>query len=80
MRPDMAGSLSHIIGEDGLFTMDLIENLGDAHEALEECYALIVELSGGDMTRISAACKKHRFPDPFKAEYGEPGCPSMTLS
>ncbi len=36
----MAGSLAHIIGSDGRFRMALIENLGDAHEALEDCYRL----------------------------------------
>lgn len=61
----MAGSLNHIIGEDGLFTMDLIDNLGDAHEALEECYELIIELSGGDMKKVSTACNKCNFPDPY---------------
>ena len=67
----MAGSLNHIIDTDGAFTMDLIDNLGDACEALEECYALILELSGGDMDKVSAACRKHRFPDPWSDEYGE---------
>lgn len=57
----MAGSLNHIIDTDGTFTMELIDNLGDAHEALEECYAIIVELSGGDMGKVSAACLKHNF-------------------
>jgi hypothetical protein len=37
----MAGSLKHIVAPDGTFTMDTIENLGDAHEALEECFDLI---------------------------------------
>lgn len=40
----MAGSLKHITDADGNFTMDLIENLGDAHEALEECFNKIREL------------------------------------
>jgi len=61
----MAGSLSHLVGIDGRFTMDLIENLGDAHEALEECFVLIFELAGGDSDRVSAACRKHGFPDPW---------------
>lgn len=37
----MAGSLAHITADDGTFTMDLIDNLGDAHEALEECFNTI---------------------------------------
>lgn len=40
----MAGSLNHIVADDGGFTMDLIENLGDAHEALEECHQFIAYL------------------------------------
>ena len=72
----MAGSLNHIINIDGTFSMDLIENIGDAHEALEECYAIIVELSGSDMARVSAACIKHKFPDPYKIQrYGDDPMP-----
>ena len=41
----MAGSFRHIVADDGSFTMDLIENMGDAHEALEECHQIIAELS-----------------------------------
>ena len=61
----MAGSLKHIIGVDGNLTMELIDHLGDAYEALEECYVIIIELSGGDMKKVSAACLKHKFPDPY---------------
>lgn len=54
----MAGSLNHIVNEDGSFTMDLIENMGDAEEALEECHRIIAALlpyaaegmGGGDAT------------------------------
>lgn len=50
----MAGSYSHITDSQGRFTgAGLIENGGDAHEALEECYGMIwwlarkiVELTG----------------------------------
>lgn len=42
----MAGSLAHIVTDDGEFTMDLIENLGDAHEALEECLAVVKGVLG----------------------------------
>jgi len=34
----MAGSLEHITDEDGNFTMGCIDNMGDASEALEECF------------------------------------------
>ncbi len=37
----MAGSFEHIVNEKGNFYMDLIENMGDAHEALEECFEII---------------------------------------
>ncbi len=67
----MAGSLNHIIDNDGTFTMRLIENLGDAHEALEECFALIHDLSGGDMAKVSAACEERNFVDPYDEAEGE---------
>jgi hypothetical protein len=76
----MAGSLNHVVGEDGRFTMDCLDNLGDAHEALEECFAIIHDLAEGDMARISAVCRRRNFPDPFKSEYGEPAKPAMRLS
>jgi ABC-type cobalamin transport system ATPase subunit len=61
----MAGSFNHILNSDGEFTMDFIENIGDAHEALEECYKLIVELSNGEWSRVSLACRKLKLVDPF---------------
>jgi hypothetical protein len=67
----MAGSFSHIIADDGRFTMDLIENLGDAYEALEECFTIIYELSGGDHTKVADACRKYNFPDPWRYRYGD---------
>ena len=67
----MAGSLNHIVNSNGRFRMSLIENLGDAREALEECFTLIYELSGGDSKKVSAACRKHSFPDPWENIYGD---------
>ena len=61
----MAGSLAHITDDDGSFTMDLIENLGDAHEALEECFNIIQHITGGDETIISMACEELNYPDPY---------------
>ena len=61
----MAGSLNHIIDSDGTFTMDLIDNLGEAHEALEECFNLIIELSEGNMLLVSRACRACNYPDPY---------------
>jgi len=63
----MAGSLNHIINGDGTFRMGGIENLGDAHEALDECFKIIMELTGGDKERVNAACRQLRFPT-IKAE------------
>ena len=64
----MAGSLSHITSGNGEFQMDLIENLGDAHEALEECFHIIQVLAGKDCEVISAVCKNHGYPDPYREE------------
>lgn len=53
----MAGSLNHIVDENtGRFRMDLIENLGDAYEALEDCFELIREMTGGDMELVNMLC------------------------
>lgn len=40
----MSGSLNHITADDGSFTMETIDDLGDAHEALEECHQIIAFL------------------------------------
>ena len=53
----MAGSLMHIVdAETGRFRMDLIENLGDAHEALEDCFMIIHEMTGGSMEEVNGYC------------------------
>ena len=63
----MAGSFRHIVDRDnGNFTMDLIENLGDAEEALEECFQIITKLSDGDRKKVSSICRDLSFPDPYK--------------
>lgn len=51
----MAGSLNHIVGDDGRFKIGFIENMGDAHEALDECFKIILKFTGGkkeDVNRI----------------------------
>lgn len=59
----MAGSLCHIVDDEtGEFTMDNIDNLGDAHEALEECYYIIAEMSAGRKSRINKMCRRLRYP------------------
>jgi hypothetical protein len=54
----MAGSLNHIVDDaTGQFRMGLIENMGDAREALDECFKVIRVLSeGGNMGIVNAAC------------------------
>jgi len=37
----MAGSYSHLEKDNGTFTFDNIENLGDAYEACEMCFWMI---------------------------------------
>lgn len=59
----MAGSLNHIVDKTGTFRMEGIENLGDAHEALDECFKIIMELTGGDKDKINPICRKLRFPE-----------------
>lgn len=49
----MAGSYRHVTDAEGKFSgMDCIDNLGDAHEALEECVDMIMwlatQLTAGD--------------------------------
>lgn len=52
----MAGSYSHIVDKDNKFKgVELIENLGDAYEALEECWHIIDILSGSDKDKINEA-------------------------
>ena len=52
----MAGSYRHIVNVDNEFTgVDLIDNLGDAYEALEECYNMIKHLTGGSKVAVHLA-------------------------
>jgi hypothetical protein len=60
----MAGSLNHIVdSETGTFTMELIENLGDAHEALEECFNIIKFITNGNMQVVNDVCLKLGYPE-----------------
>ena len=60
----MAGSLNHIVDSDtGEFTMDLIDHLGDAHEALEECFHLIRAMTGGSMDEVNEYCRALNYPE-----------------
>ena len=53
----MAGSYEHCLRDDGSFTMDTIENMVDAHEALEEMFYMIEFLSKKDQKLIDLAVK-----------------------
>ena len=59
----MAGSLRHIIDHKGRFTTDGIENLGDATEALEECFFIIKKLTNGKAETINTVCNKYNIPN-----------------
>lgn len=74
----MAGSLAHIIAKNGSFNMALIENLRDACGALDECFHIILHLSGGDMRLVSGACNALNYPDPYKDDCGEGVPATMT--
>lgn len=67
----MAGSLNHIVNSDGTFSMNCIDNLGDAGEALEECFDIILFLAGGDTEKVRMACKALKYSDPWEDEYGD---------
>lgn len=54
----MAGSLNHIIDDNGRFDPTLCENLKDCGEALEECFEIIFHLTGGKKEAINKAIKK----------------------
>ena len=75
----MAGSLAHLVGKDGKFTMNLIDNMGDAQEALQECYILIYLLSKGNSEIISKHCKKMNFSDPWENYYDDDMKKNMTI-
>lgn len=55
----MAGSYRHIIRADGSFNgVELLDHLGDAYGALEECYDMIQHLTGGDRAKIHEAWRE----------------------
>jgi len=57
----MAGSINHITDENGKFTMKYIENLGDAHEALEECF--------NEIQRLKKICQEFIWAEENPVEY-----------
>jgi hypothetical protein len=56
----MAGSYKHCIDEEtGEFRFDLIENLGDAHEACEMMVFMIKFIAHGNKAEIDLAQKAY---------------------
>ena len=54
----MAGSYRHIVDNENNLLLSgeaHLDNLGDAYEALEECYDMIQYLTGGDKRKIYVA-------------------------
>lgn len=52
----MAGSYEHVVNPDGSYRgVDLLDHLGDADEALEDCVAMINWLTGGDKRKLYEA-------------------------
>ena len=52
----MAGSYYHVVNQNNKFIgIDLIENLGDAYEAIEEMYFMINYLAKFDKKKIEEA-------------------------
>ena len=58
----MSGSFASIVGDDGEFRVDFIENLGDAHEALEQCFSIIHFFTAGKPENVNVACDLYNFP------------------
>jgi hypothetical protein len=59
----MAGSFDHIAvmrhGELRFRGVELLDDMGDAYEAIEEMFDMIEHLSGGDMQKLREAHKAH---------------------
>lgn len=61
----MAGSLNHLISSNGKFTISNIDKMGDAVEALQECFDIIMLLAEGDFRRVRRACVALNYPVPI---------------
>jgi hypothetical protein len=70
----MAGSLNHIADAgDGTFNMELIDNMGDAREALEECHQVIALLLSKLPPRtLIETCNALGYPTPKHVPVLEP--------
>lgn len=68
----MAGSIIHTVEMNGIFTMKHLENMGDAHEALDEYFKVLCELQELEFGRsaIEKACRKHHIQMPPILRFG----------
>lgn len=63
----MAGGYKHCTNEKNEFIgIDLLDNMGDAHEALEQMFWMIQYLSGGDQKKIEEALSAFYNPAMYK--------------
>jgi hypothetical protein len=58
----MAGSYLHICdeGTGDFIGVDMLDNMGDAYEALEECFYMIRYLAGNNPIHLAAAANAAR--------------------
>ena len=49
----MAGSYKHLTDDNGAFRFDLIENMGDAHEACQEMWTVINLMEEGLSLKVA---------------------------
>lgn len=79
----MSGSLNHVIHDNGELTLSYIDCLKDAGMAIAQMYNIIVVISGGDMDKVSYACNKLGYVDPYRKNdrYDDEPMPNpMTIS
>lgn len=68
----MAGSFEHVVDDDGTYRgVDLLENMGDMHEAVEQMAFMLMTISRTDTGLVRAA--EHTY---FKCRRGELEWPS----
>ncbi len=68
----MAGSYDHLVDDDGKFQgVELLDDLGDAYQALEECFGMIWFLANGDAGRVVYAWRHWRDGFNMSPGYGE---------
>jgi hypothetical protein len=71
----MAGSYGHCTTDDGRFRFDLIENMGDAHEACEMMWYMIAYLSEGSMQEELISKAEERYHEKVRQRGYDPADP-----